>query len=192
MQARLLVDEAFAARGQQTVDNEPSRSRTLSHGTSPASAARASRKVCRPRSAQSWVAAQQSPKRRGDFTAKEGELDLDHVGIVGGGLVAVGEEAQWAALTVLVQDVNRVLPGIELGGVAFAQMEHLTLDDALAADAQAFADRIAGVRLAVLGAGAPFEKHAGSLPPVGVRPARGQVGPRRFRDGASCHSITCA
>lgn len=42
------------------------------------------------------------------------------VGIVEGGLVAVGEEAQLAALPVLVQDINGVLPGIELGGVEFA------------------------------------------------------------------------
>jgi len=86
------------------------------------------------------------------------ELDLDHIGIVGGGLVAVGEEAELAALPVLVQDINRVLPRVELGGVEFAQVEHRTLDHAVATDAQAFADRIVGVRLAVFGAGATFEK----------------------------------
>ena len=95
-------------------------------------------------------------------------------------MVAVGEKAQLAALPVLVQDVNRVLPGIELGGVEFAQVEHLTLDDAVATDAQTFADRVVGVRLAVFGAGALFNKHAGSLPRAGVRPARGSVGPQAF------------
>jgi hypothetical protein len=95
-------------------------------------------------------------------------------------LLAVGEEAQLMALAVLVEDINRVLPGSELVGVEFAQMEHLALDHAVAADAQAFADRIVGVGLAVLGAGAPFEKHAVSLPRAGVRPARGSVGPQAF------------
>ena len=102
-----------------------------------------------------------------------GELDLDHVGIVGSRLVAVGEEAQLAALAVLVQDVKGVLPGPELGGVEFAQVEDLALDDAMATDAQTLADRIVAVRLAVFRAGATFEKHAGSLPRAGVRPARG-------------------
>lgn len=102
-----------------------------------------------------------------------GEFDLDHIGIVGSGLVAVGEEAQLPALTVLVQDVNGVLPGIQLSGVEFAQMEHLALDHAGPADAQTLADRIVGVGLAVFGAVAAFEKHAGSLPRAGVRPARG-------------------
>jgi hypothetical protein len=60
------------------------------------------------------------------------------------------------ALTVLVQDVNGVLPSLELGGVEFAQVEHLALDDALAADAQAFTDRVVDVGLAVFGAGAAF------------------------------------
>lgn len=83
------------------------------------------------------------------------------------------EEVQLTALTVLVQDVKGVLPGVQLGGVEFAQMEHLALDHALAADAQAFADRIPGVGLAVFDAGAAFEKHAGSLPRIGARPARG-------------------
>jgi len=54
------------------------------------------------------------------------------------------------------------------------------LDDAVATDAQAFADRRVAVCLAVFGAGAAFEKHAGSLPRAGVRPARGQVGPQAF------------
>ena len=48
------------------------------------------------------------------------------------------------------------------------------------ADAQTFADRIVGVGLAIFGAGASFEEHAGSLPRLGVPPARGQVGPRAF------------
>ena len=94
----------------------------------------------------------------GRLHGEGGEFDLDHVGIVGGGLVAVGEEAQLAALAVLVQDVDRVLPGIELGGVEFAQVEHLALDHAVAADAQALADRVIDVGLAVFGAGAPFDE----------------------------------
>ena len=61
-----------------------------------------------------------------------------------------------AALAVPVQDVNGVLPGIELGGVEFPQMEHLALDDAVATDAQTFADRTVGVGLAVFGARAAF------------------------------------
>ena len=52
-------------------------------------------------------------------------------------------------------------------------VEHLALDDTVAADAQTFADRIVGVGLAIFGAGAAFEKHAGSLPRAGVPPARG-------------------
>jgi hypothetical protein len=79
-----------------------------------------------------------------------------------------------AALPVLVQDVDGVLPGIELGGVEFAQVEHLALDHAVAADAQAFADRIVGVTLAVFGAGATLEKHTGgSVSGAGGRAARG-------------------
>jgi hypothetical protein len=64
-----------------------------------------------------------------------------------------------AVLAVLVEDVQGVLPGIELGGVEFAQMEKLALDDAVAADAEAFADGVIDVGLAILGAGAAFEKH---------------------------------
>jgi hypothetical protein len=74
-------------------------------------------------------------------------------------LIAVGEEAELTALTVLVEDVNGVLPGIELGGVEFAEMEHLSLDDDVAADAETFADGVVSVSLAVFGAGATFEKH---------------------------------
>jgi len=38
------------------------------------------------------------------------EFDLDDIGIVGGGLISIGEEAELTALTVLVQDVDGVLP----------------------------------------------------------------------------------
>ena len=95
-------------------------------------------------------------------------------------MVAVGEEAELKALAVLVEDVNGMLPGIELGDVEFAQVEHLALDDAVAAEAQTFANGIVDVGLAVLGAEAPFEKHAESLPPTGSTPARGQVGAQAF------------
>ena len=167
-----FVDEEFAARGEEAVDDEQFEDFVPRHVAG----------VVGQGVAPEGVEAEVFPELGGGPAIAEaagrlhregGELDLDHVGIVGGGLVAVGEEAQLAALTVLVQDVNRVLPGIQLGGVEFAQMEHLALDHAVAADAQAFADRIVGVGLAVFGAGAPFEKHAGSLPRAGVRPARG-------------------
>ena len=106
--------------------------------------------------------------------AEQIQVVLDHVGIVVGGLVAVGEEAQLVALTVLVQDVAKgVLLGIKLGGVEFARMEHLALDHAGATNAQAFADRIVGVGLGGFGAGAPFEKHAGSLPWAGGASGKG-------------------
>lgn len=68
----------------------------------------------------------------------------------------VGEEAQLAALAVLVQDINRVLPAIQLGGVKFAKVQNRTLDDASATDALAFAVGVAGMRLGVFDAGPVF------------------------------------
>ena len=41
-------------------------------------------------------------------------------------------------------------------------MQHLPLDDAMAVDAQAFADGIIVMSLAVFGAGTTFEKHDGA------------------------------
>ncbi len=173
------MDEEFAARGEQAIDDEQLQNfvprhiaGVLGQGVAPEGV---EAKVF-PELGDGPAIAEAA--RRLDL--KGGELDLGHVGIVRGGLVAVGEEAELAAPAVLVQDINRVLPGIELGGVKFAQMEHLALADAIAADAQAFADRVVSVRLAVLGAGAPFEIPAGSLPRAGVRPAREQVGPQAF------------
>ena len=55
--------------------------------------------------------------------AEQIQVVLDHVGFVGGGLVAVGEAAQLAALSVLgTGHVKGVLLGIKLGGVEFARM----------------------------------------------------------------------
>jgi hypothetical protein len=68
------------------------------------------------------------------------DLELDHIGSIGGGLVEVGEEAQLPALAVLVQDVKGVRPGIQWRGVAFAEGEHLALDRALTAGAATCAD----------------------------------------------------
>jgi hypothetical protein len=78
--------------------------------------------------------------------------------------MAVGEEPEWAALAVPVEQVNRVPPGIELGGVEFAQVEHLALDHAVTTGARAFADGVVAVGLADFGARAAFEKHAGRVP----------------------------
>jgi hypothetical protein len=74
-----------------------------------------------------------------------------------------------------------VLPGIERGGVEFAQVENLTLDDTVAADAETFADREVNVDLAIFGAGAAFEKQGAVkiTRQVGVK-TRGQVGPQAF------------
>jgi hypothetical protein len=72
-----------------------------------------------------------------------------------------------------VEDVHGVLPGVELGGVQFARLEHLALDHAVATDPQAFTDRIVSVSRPIFGASAPFKKQAGRLSPIGVRPARG-------------------
>ena len=173
------MDEEFAARGQQAVDDEQGQDFVPGH------VAGVGGQGVAPEGVQTEVFPELDGRpaiaeAAGRLDREGGELDLDHVGIVGGGLVAVGEEAQLAALPVLVQHVQGVLPGIQLGGVEFAQMEHLALDDALRADAQTFADRIVGVGLAIFGAGAAFEEHAGSLPRLGVPPARGQVGPRAF------------
>ena len=179
----LFVDEEFAARGQQPVDDEQLEDFVPRHVAGVGGQGVAPEGVqveVFPEFSDGPTVAEAARRLHGEGR----ELDLDHIGIVGGGLVAIGEEAQWAALTVLVQDVNGVLPGLELGGVEFAQMEHLALDDALAADAPAFADRVVDVGLAVFGAGAAFEKHAGSLPRARVRPAKGWVGPQAF--GAKC------
>jgi hypothetical protein len=96
---------------------------------------------------------------------KEESLTSTTSGGLGAELVAVGEEAQLAALAVLMENVDGALPGIEPDGVEFAQMEHLALDHAVAADAQAFTDRKAGWVLPAL---------------ARMRPASGQVGPRAF------------
>ena len=124
--------------------------------------------------------------------AEQIQVVLDHVGIVVGGLVAVGEEAQLVALTVLVQDVKGVLLGIKLGGVEFARMEHLALDHAGATNAQAFADRIAGVGRAGFGAGRRLRNmrrvyHGRGCVRQGDRSAH-----RHFPVSASCDRITCA
>jgi len=166
------VDEEFATRGQQPVDNEQFQDFIPRH-LARVSGQRVAPEALEPEVGPELGGRPPIAEAAGRPHREGGELDLDHIGIIGGGLLAVGEEAQLAALTVFVQDVNRVLPGIQLGGVEFAQMEHLALDHALATDAQAFADRIVGVGLAVFGAGAPFEKHAGSLPRARVPPARG-------------------
>ena len=100
--------------------------------------------------------------------------NLDHIGIVGRGLIAIGEKPELATLTILVQHVNGVLPGIELCGIEFAQVQHLALDHARPADAETFADGIISVRLAVFGARATFEKHnAAKLPRSGRVKTRG-------------------
>lgn len=65
-----------------------------------------------------------------------GELDLDHAGIIGSGLLAINEEAELPPLAILVQDINGVLPGIELSGVEFAQLEDLALEDPIAVAAR--------------------------------------------------------
>ena len=80
-----------------------------------------------------------------------------------------------------MQDINGVLPGIELGSVEFAEVEDLALDNAITTDAQTFANGIVSVRLAVFGAGAVFEKHsAANLPRSGGGKTRGWVGTRTF------------
>lgn len=96
-------------------------------------------------------------------------------------MIAIGEEPELAALAVLVQDVNGMLPGIELSGVEFAQVQNLALENPTAVDAQTFADGVVDVLLAVFGAGAAFEKHdAGNLPRSGGGKTRGQVGTQAF------------
>lgn len=72
-----------------------------------------------------------------------------------------------------MKDLDGPLPGVVLGGVEFAQVEDLALDDAVAAEAEAFADGVEGVGLAIFAAGAAFEKHAGSLTQPRRPPARG-------------------
>jgi len=117
------VDEEFAARGQQAIDDEQCEDFVPRHVAG----------VIGQRVAPEGVQAEVGPELGGGPAIAEaarrlqGEgrgLDLDHIGIVGGGRVAVGEEGQWAALAVLVEDIHRVLPGVELGGVEFTQMEH--------------------------------------------------------------------
>lgn len=171
------MDEEFAARGQQAVDDEQ-----LEHFVPRHIAGVVGQGVV-PEGVEVEIGPELGggpavAEAAGGFHGEGRELDLDHVGGVGGGRVAVGEEAQLSGLSVLVQDLNRVLPGSELGGVEFAQVEHLALDHAVAADAQTFADRVVSVSLAVLGAGAPFEEHAASLPRAGEHPTRGWGGPR--------------
>ena len=101
------------------------------------------------------------------------ELDLDHAGTIGGGQVAVGDAAPLPPLAALGENVNKVPPGIELGGVEFAQTEPVALNHEVTTDAQPFADRIVGVALAVFGAGATFVKHAGGLRRTGRVRQRG-------------------
>jgi hypothetical protein len=71
------------------------------------------------------VAPQQSRQQRGAWTAEEDSLNLDHVGVIGRDRFADREEA---GLAILVEHVDGALPGIELAGVEFAQMQHLPLE----------------------------------------------------------------
>jgi hypothetical protein len=114
-----------------------------------------------------------------------GEFALDHIGIVGGGLVAVGEETQLAALTVLVQDVDGVLPGVEWGGVEFAQMRSRLTRRLPQTEWQVWAwpslVRVRSLR------NMRRDYPAADWFRQGVRSAHG-----RLAETPACHSITCA
>mgnify|MGYP000661908548 CR=1 FL=1 len=175
-----FVDGKFAARGDETIDGEK-----LDHFFPGHLACILGERIA-PEGIQAQVAPELCggpaiPEAARGLDSEGREFDLDHVGIVGRGLLTIGEEAELTVLAILVQDVNGVLPGIELGGVELAQVKDLALEDAMAVDAQTFADGVVGVRLAVFGAGAAFEKHdAGNLPRPGGGKTRGQVGTQAF------------
>ena len=120
--------------------------------------------VSRPRSAQTELGGGPAIAEAAGRAHGAGvEFDGEDVGGVRDGAVAVGEEAQLVALAVFVEDFEGALPGVELGGVEFAEVEDLALDDAGGADANGFADGVVGVGLAVFGAGAGLEIHAGEI-----------------------------
>jgi len=115
-----VAGEDFAARGEEAVDGEQFEDFIPRHVAG----------VIGQRVAPEGVEAEAFPELGGRPTVAEaagrlhregGELDLDHVGVVGGGLVTVGEETLLPALAVLVENINGVLPGIQLGGVEFAR-----------------------------------------------------------------------
>jgi hypothetical protein len=60
----------------------------------------------------------------------------------------------------------------------FAQVENLALDDAVAADAETFAEGVGDAGLALLGAGAAFEKHSTLKTTRPGGKTRGQAGPQ--------------
>jgi len=104
-----FVDGEFAARSQEPIDGEQFEDFFPGHIA----------RILGERIAPERIQAQIAPELcGGPAVAKaargldgEGrEFDLDDIGIVGGGLISIGEEAELTALTVLVQDVDGVLP----------------------------------------------------------------------------------
>lgn len=85
-------------------------------------------------------------------------------GAGGGGAVLGKERARAGLAVVLIEDVDGLLPGGALGVVDLAQIEDMALPDGVAA-ATAFDDGPRAMPLAVLFAGAAFEKDGGSVAP---------------------------
>ena len=108
----------------------------------------------------------------GRFDGEGGELDLDDVGGRGRAAGGVGEQPPLVTRTVFVQHREGVLPRIVLVRVQLAQMQKLALDRASAMHAQALADRVIRVVLAVFASGAPLEEHRGRIiaQSAGARP----------------------
>ena len=74
---------------------------------------------------------------------------------------AVREEAALQARpVVLMDDVDGVLPALDLRGVEFAQVQDLALNGASAMHAQTFAHRVVNMLFAVFATDASFEEHA--------------------------------
>jgi hypothetical protein len=65
------------------------------------------------------------------------------------------------ALTIFVDHLDGALPGIELGGGEFAEVQHLTLHDAVRADANTLANGVIDVRFVIFAAEATFQEHDG-------------------------------
>ncbi|HUG11236.1 MAG TPA: hypothetical protein VMM36_09495 [Opitutaceae bacterium] len=98
------------------------------------------------------------------FDSEAGELDPDHAVVAAGcGALAVCEEPAPVARAILVEHIERVLPGIVLGRVQFAQVQKLSLHGAAAMHAQTLAHRIVDVLLAVFLPRASLQEHRGGI-----------------------------
>jgi hypothetical protein len=176
----LFVDVQFAARIEQPVDREQ-----FEH-LGPRHLAGFAGETFLPERAQAELLPGVTTRPAITETARlldreSREFDLHHVVGRGRAAVAVGEESSLVTRAVLVQHVERVLPGVELCGVEFAKVQNLALDDSPAVYPQAFADRIISVALAVFVADAAFEEHrTRSIARLAASRLRGRSAHTRF------------